>query len=161
FKSFARVDVSNAVASIEGYVAINYLLKHRTFSIIDVNHDGVITSQENQNFVDKAASMGLPEAGAMAALLGGTGTYGPVLARPNNTIFNENPDQPAALQRRFNYFDYAADGQLNGSVTIREFRMLAHTLMPSPDAFTIVDRQRASRNGFLLAPTTPRNFVNL
>jgi hypothetical protein len=161
FKSFARVDVGNAIAAVEGYVAINYLLKHHTFQIIDANHDGVVTAQELQNFVDNSKSMGLPEAGAMARLLGGTGTYGPVEAGINNTIFNENPDQPAALQRRFNFFDFAANGQLNGGITINEFRMLAHTLLPTPDAFTIIDRSRASRNGFLLAPTVPRNFVNL
>ena len=37
--------------------------------------------------------------------------------------------------------------------------MLGRTLLPSPDAYTIIDRQRASANGFLLAPSTPRNFV--
>src|SRR5206468_572126 len=124
-------------------VAINYLQKHHDFPIIDVNHDRVLTAQELQNFVDASTSMGLPEAGAMAALLGGTGTYGPVLAGINNTIFNENPDQPAALQRRFNFFDYAADGQLNGSITLNELKMLTRTLLPSPDAYTIIDRQRA------------------
>ena len=74
-------------------------------------------------------------------------------------MFNENPDQPGAEQRRFNYFDYAADGQLNGSISINEFKMLDRTLLPSPDAYTIIDRQRASANGFLLAPSTPRNLV--
>ena len=97
----------------------------------------------------------------MAALLGGTATYGPVEAGVNNEVFNENPDQPGAEQRRFNFFDYAADGQLNGSITINEFKMLGRTLLPSPDAYTIIDRQRASANGFLLAPSTPRNFVAL
>ena len=42
---------------------------------IDTNHDGVISAQEVQNFVDGAAAAGKPEAGAMAALLGGTATY--------------------------------------------------------------------------------------
>ena len=58
--------------------------------------------------------MGMPEAGAMAALLGGTATYSAVEPGLNNEVFNENPDDPAAEQRRFNFFDYAADGQLNG-----------------------------------------------
>ena len=159
YPSYARVSVSNAVASIEGTEAINFLNKHHDWSYIDTNHDGLITAQELQTFSDNAASMGMPEAGAMAALLGGTATYGPVLAGVNNTVFNENPDQPGAEQRRFNYFDYAADGQLNGSISINELKMLGHTLLPSPDAYTIVDRQRAAANGFLLAPSTPRNFV--
>ncbi len=97
----------------------------------------------------------------MANLLGGTATYGPVEAGINNEVFNENPDQPAAEQRRFNFFDYAADGQLNGSITTNELRMLSRTLLPSPDAYTIIDRQRATANGFLLAPSTPRNFAAL
>ena len=53
----------------------------------------------------------------------------------NNEVFNENPDDPAAEQRRFNFFDYAADGQLNGSVTINEFKMLGRILLPSPNAY--------------------------
>ena len=39
--------------------------------------------------------------------------------------------------------------------------MLANTLLPQPDAYVIVDRQRASANGFLVAPTAVRNTVNL
>ncbi len=39
--------------------------------------------------------------------------------------------------------------------------MLGRTLLPSPDAYMIIDRQRASANGFLLAPATPRNFAAL
>ena len=79
----------------------------------------------------------------------------------NNNPFNENPDQPAALQRRFNYFDYLANGQLQGGITIAGFKMLANTLLPQPDSYVIIDRQRASANGFLVAPTAVRNFVNL
>ena len=79
----------------------------------------------------------------------------------NNEVFNENPDDPAAEQRRFNFFDYAADGQLNGSVTINEYKMLGRILLPSPDAYAITDRQRASANGFLLNPTAQRDFVAL
>ena len=161
YPSYARVSVGNAVAAIEGYEAIQYLTQHHDWSLINTTHDGLITAQQLQTFVNNAASMGVPEAGAMAALLGGTATYGPVLAGINNEVFNENPDQPGAEQRRFNFFDYAADGQLNGSISINEFKMLGRTLLPSPDAFTIVDRQRAAANGFLLAPSTPRNFVGL
>ena len=160
-RSFATVNVANAIAAVEGYVAINYLLAHHDFTYIDTNHDGLITAQEVTTFVDNSAAMGLPEAGAMAALLGGTATYSAVEAGINNTVFNENPDDPAALQRRFNFFDYAADGQLNGSITMNELRMLSRTLLPAPDAYTIVDRQRASANGFLLAPTAQRNIVAL
>ncbi len=161
YPSYARISVSNAVAAIEGYIAVNYLEKHHDFQLMDTNHDGVITAQEVTNFVLNAKAMGIPEAGAMANLLGGTATYGPVEAGINNEVFNENPDQPAAEQRRFNFFNYAADGQLNGSITMNELKMLSRTLLPSPDAYTIIDRQRASANGFLLAPSTPRNFVAL
>jgi hypothetical protein len=161
YKSYATVNVANAVAAIEGYVAINYLEKHHDFQIIDANHDGVITASELTNFVDNSKAMGLPEAGAMAALLGGTDTTSAVEPGLNNEVFNENPDAPGVEQRRFNFFDYAADGQLNGSVTLNEYKMLSKTLLPKPDAYDIVDRQRASINGFLLAPSTQRNFVEL
>src|SRR5208337_471810 len=97
----------------------------------------------------------------MAALLGGTATYAQPEAGINNSVFNENPDQPAALQRRFNYFDYLANGQLKGGISISSFKMLANTLLPQPDAYVIVDRQRASANGFLVAPLAQRNFVEL
>src|SRR5208337_3774910 len=152
------------IASIEGTIAINYLLSHKDFPLIDANGDGIITAQDIQNFTDTAASKGLAEAGAMARLLGGTSTY----AQPetganyvNNNPFNENPDQPAILQRRFNYFDYLANGQLKGGISISSFKMLANTLLPQPDAYVIIDRQRASANGFLVAPLAQRNFVNL
>ena len=161
FRSYATINVANAVAAIEGYEAIHYLTAHHDWKYIDVNHDGVITAQEITNFVDNSAAMGLPEAGAMAALLGGTATYGAVQPGINNEVFNENPDDPAAEQRRFNFFDYAADGQLNGSVTINEYKMLGRILLPSPDAYAITDRQRASANGFLLNPTAQRDFVAL
>ncbi len=39
--------------------------------------------------------------------------------------------------------------------------MLSRILLPSPDAYAITDRQRASANGFLLDPTAQRNFVAL
>ena len=80
--------------------------------------------------MNNAAAMGLPEAGAMAALLGGTATYSAVEPGINNEVFNENPDDPAAEQRRFNFFDYAADGQLNGSITMNELKMLSRILLP-------------------------------
>ena len=161
FPSYASVNVANAVAAIEGYVAINYLFAHHDWQYIDTNHDGLVTASEVQTFVDNAAAMGLPEAGAMAALLGGTATYGAVEPGINNEVFNENPDDPAAEQRRFNFFDYAADGQLNGSITMNEFKMLSRILLPSPDAYAIIDRQRASANGFLLDPTAQRELRRL
>ncbi len=37
--------------------------------------------------------------------------------------------------------------------------LLAHKLLPSPDAFTVTDRQRASHNGFLVSPHPQRNFT--
>ena len=161
YRSFASINVANAVAAVEGYVAINYLFAHHDWQYIDTNHDGLITASEVTTFVDNASAMGLPQAGAMAALLGGTATYSAVEPGLNNEVFNENPDDPAAEQRRFNFFDYAADGQLNGSVTLNEYKMLSRVLLPAPDAYTIIDRQRASANGFLLAPTAQRNFVAL
>ncbi len=159
--SYARVSVSNAIASIEGTIAINYLLAHKDFPLIDTNGDGLITAQELQDFTNTAASKGLAEAGAMAALLGGTATYAQPESGINNMVYNENPDQPAALQRRFNYFDYLANGQLEGGISISSFKMLANTLLPQPDSYVIIDRQRASANGFLVAPTAVRNFVDL
>jgi len=157
-RSFARVDVANAVATIEGKVALDYLLKHNTFNIIDANHDRLITAQELQNFVNMAATTGQPEAGAMARLLGGT-------ARSAiNTAFTavgEQPDLPDVLQRRFNFFDYAAHGKLQGSVSIEQFKLLNKYILPTPDAYKITDRPRASANGFLLAPTAQRNFKDL
>ena len=137
------------------------MLSHNDFPLIDTNGDGIITAQEIQNFTDTAASKGLAEAGAMAALLGGTATYAQPETGVNNTVFNENPDQPSALQRRFNYFNYLANGQLEGGISISSFKMLANTLLPQPDAYVIVDRQRASANGFLVAPLARRNFVEL
>jgi hypothetical protein len=91
----------------------------------------------------------------MARLLGGTSRI------PNNsfTLASEQPDQPDVLQRRFNFFDYVADGQLNGAISIAQLRMEAHTLLPTPDAFAVVDRQRSSGNGFLVDPTADRNFT--
>ena len=153
--------MANAVAAIEGYQAIHYLTAHNDWQYIDTNHDKVVTAQEVTNFVDSAAADGMPEAGAMAALLGGTATYGAVQPGLNNEDFNENPDDPAAEQRRFNFFDYAADGQLNGSVTINEFKLLGRIVLPSPNSFAITDRQRASANGYLLDPTAQRDFVAL
>jgi hypothetical protein len=161
FRSYATVNVANAIAAVEGYEAIHYLTAHHDWNYIDVNHDGIITAQELQNFVDDSAADGLPEAGAMAALLGGTATYSAVEPGINNEIFSENPDDPGAEQRRFNFFDYAADGQLNGSVTINEYKMLGKILLPNPDAYAVTDRQRASANGFLLNPTAKRDFVAL
>ena len=159
--SYARVSIGNAIASIEGTIAINYLLNHHDFPLIDTNNDGLITAQEIQNFTDTAAQKGLAEAGAMARLLGGTSTSALVEPGLNNTLFNENPDQPGALQRRFNYFDYLANGQLKGGITLNGLKMLAHTLLPLPDQYVIIDRQRASANGFLVAPLAQRNITAL
>ena len=158
YRSFARVDVGNAIAAIEGEVALTYLLKHGTFSIIDTNNNGLITSQEIQNFVDNAAGMGLPEAGAMARLLGGTGR---AAVDTTFTDVAEQPDQPDVLQRRYNFFDYASDGRLNGAISIKQYKLLQKNLLPTADQYTITDRQRASANGFLIAPASQRNFRNL
>jgi hypothetical protein len=159
YPRYSRIDVGNAVASIEGTVALNYLINHGSLDIIDANHNGLITAQEIQDFTDNSATIGLPEAGAMARMLGGTARIPTTGALP--TAAGEFPDQPDVLQRRYNYFDYAADGQLDGVVSIDQFKMLVRTLLPSPDAFTIVDRQRSSANGYLLSPDKDRNYVAL
>ncbi|APW59356.1 hypothetical protein [Paludisphaera borealis] len=159
--AYARVSIGNAIASIEGTIAIRYLLDHKIFPIMDENNDGVISAQEVQDFTDTAATKGLAEAGAMARLLGGTSTTSLPQAGINNQVFNENPDQPAALQRRFNYFDFVANGQLKGGISLDSFRMLANTLLPKPDSYNIIDRQRASANGFLVDPTAQRNTTAL
>ena len=46
FRSYASVNVANAVAAVEGYVAINYLFAHHDWQYIDTNHDGLITASE-------------------------------------------------------------------------------------------------------------------
>ena len=73
-RNFARVSISNAIAAIEGTEAINYLIQHNDLQYIDTNNNGIITAQELQTFENNASAMGLPEAGAMARLLGGTAT---------------------------------------------------------------------------------------
>lgn len=183
YKTYSRMSVSNAIAAIEGTVALQYLIAHNDLQYIDANKNGIITAQELQTFVNNAATMGMPEAGAMARLLGGTARIGNPDGTATTTVsdtssttigygqslgytlpvngYVQQPDQPDILQRRFNFFDYVADGNLNGSVTISQFNMLAHTLLPVPDAFTINDRQRASVNTYLVAPTTLRNTHDL
>ncbi len=157
FRSYSRISVSNAIAAIEGEIALQYLIDNKVFPIIDANKNGLISAQELQDFVDNSSKIGMPEAGAMARLLGGTAR----IAGNSTTSAFESPDQPDVLQRRFNFFDYAADGQLNGSVSIDEFKVLAHTLLPTPDAFVVNDRQRSSANSFLVDPTAKRDFTEL
>ena len=167
FRSYSRISVSNAIAVIEASVALNYLMAHDQLKYLDANSNGIISSTELQNFVDNANKTGMPEAGAMARLLGGTARppIGPginPLGQPTSeTTFQESPNQPDVLQRRFNFLDYAADGTLNGSVTIAQLGVLAHTMLPTPDAFVINDRQRASVAPYLLAPTAQRNYHDL
>ena len=80
----------------------------------------------------------------MARLLGGTSTTALPEVALNNTTCNENPDQPAVLQRRFNYFDYLANGQLQGGISIQSFKMLSRTLFPCP---IVRDRRPAAGLG--------------
>ena len=155
----SRVSVSDAVASIEGTIALNYLINNGTLNIIDTNHNGLITAQELQTFEDNATNIGMAEAGVMARMLGGTDRI-PVTGF-QLTAAGESPEQPDVLQRRFNYFDYAANGQLTGVISIAQLTMLSKTLLPAPDAFVIIDRQRASANGYLLEPAKERNYVAL
>ncbi len=157
FPQYSRLSVSNAVAAIEGTVALQWLIKHNMLEVIDANHNGLITAQEVQTFVDTASASGLAEAGAMARLLGGTSR----ISAATTTDAGESPDQPDVLQRRFNFFDYVADGQLNGVVSIAQLKQEAHTLLPLPNSFSVVDRQRASVNGYLVDPSATRNFKAL
>lgn len=176
-RQISRVDVGNAIGAIEATEALNYLLSRNQLGLLDANNDGMVTSQEIQYFTDTAAHIGLAEAGAMARLLGGNARTGnanvnspspdlnyartTLVVGTGQTALGETPDQPDALQRRFNLLDYAADGQLNGGITLDQLRVLAHTLLPTPDAFTVVDRQRASANGYLIDPKPFRNFSDL
>jgi hypothetical protein len=157
YRNYSRVDIGNAVAAIEGAVALDYLFKKGGFDLIDGNKDGLVTAQELQVFVDNAATMGVPEMGAMARLLGGTAR----IAGEAFTITGETPDPVNVLQRRYNFFDYAANGELKGVVSIDQYRMLAHRLLPSPDAYTVTDRQRASNTGWLVDPRPIRNTSDL
>lgn len=159
--AYARISASNAIAAIEGTIALKYLIDNNVLPVIDTNNDGIITAQEVQNFTDTAAIKGMAEAGAMARLLGGTATTALPQAEINNRLFNENPDQPGALQRRFNFFDYVANGQLKGGVTIDGLKMLSNNLLPQPDSNVVIDRQRASANGFLVDPDAQRNITAL
>ena len=159
YKQYSRIDVGNAIAAIETSIALNYLIQNRTFDVIDANQNGLITAQEIQTFVDQSNTIGMPEAGAMARLLGGTARI-PTTGF-QSTAAGENPDQPDVLQRRYNFLDYAVDGQLNGVISLDQIQLLAKNTMPSPDAFVVVDRQRASANGYLIEPGHFRNYVDL
>ncbi len=159
YREFSRVDVGNAIAAIEGTEALNFLISNNYIDAIDGNNNGLITAAEIQAFVNTARVSGLNEAGAMAALLGGVDRIPRDQAFP--TAVGEFPDQPDVLQRRFNFLDYAADGQLNGSISIDQLRNLAHTLLPAPDSFVVTDRQRSSNMGYLLDPTPARNYASL
>lgn len=178
FREFSRLDLGNAVAAIEGSIALPYLLNTGAMTTIDSNGNGFITAQEIQNFVDRAATIGMAEAGALARLLGGTeavnginDTTGPenfitsVVTTPINpqglTSQGEQPDQPDALLRRFTFFDYAADGKVDGVVTMDQWNLLAHTLLPTPDSFTITDRVRGSAGGYLVKAAPVRNIADL
>jgi hypothetical protein len=179
FREFSRIDVGNAVAAIEASVALDYLLNHGLFTVIDANNNKLITAQEIQTFVDQAATIGLPEAGALARFLGGTARppgERPILdpaddqvtafttaasAQTGLTALFEQPDQLDVLQRRYNFLDFAIDGQLNGSISIDQLVVLAHNLLPPPDSFVITDRPRASANNYLLEAHAGRNISDL
>ncbi|MFM7128935.1 MAG: hypothetical protein ACKO0V_06215, partial [bacterium] len=162
-----------AIASIEGQVAIQYMIQQGTFPVIDSNKNGMITAGELQNFVNNANAMGMPEAGAMARLLGGISTYDAgateFVQRSSltsstslvTTPLDDVPDPAGVLARRFNYFDYAADGQINGYLTLDQIKTLAQTLLPKPDGFSIIDRTRSSANTYLLDPEALRNYNDI
>ncbi len=157
-RDFARVDVGNAIAAIEGQIALQFLIERDMLSVIDTNNNALITAEELQSFVDSAESRGLAEEGAMARLLGGNDRP---FDEPTPTGTLETPDDPDVLQRRFNFFDFVADGQLNGVVSITQYETLVHNLLPLPDQFVVTDRQRASANGFLVDPDANRPWTDL
>ena len=97
----------------------------------------------------------------MARLLGGTSTYAQPEAGINNQVFNENPDQPAALQRRFNYFDYLANGQLKGGITLGWAQDAGQH--PAAPARLVRDRRSAEGLGQRLPASAPgsRNLAQL
>ncbi|WP_158633525.1 S8 family serine peptidase [Tautonia sociabilis] len=177
YREFSRVDVGNAIAAIEGSVALPYLFSTGAINLIDSNNNGLITAQEIENFVNSSSTTGMQEAGAMARLLGGTArvTGENAIDGPTNFVTDvvngpisplgltsqlEQPGDPNVYQRRFNFFDYAADGKLDGVVSIQQFELLAHTLLPSPDSFVITDRQRGSAGGYLVDATPVRNWAD-
>lgn len=178
FRDFSRIDLGNAVAAIEGSIALPYLINTGAMAIIDSNGNGFVTAQEIQNFVDRSSTIGLAEAGSLARLLGGTDaangindTSGPtefvsaIVGGPINpqgfTSQGEQPDQPDALLRRFTFFDFAADGKVDGVVSMDQWNVMARTLLPPPDSNVIVDRQRGSTSGYLLDGTPVRNQADL
>ena len=165
FPNYARIDVGNAVAAIEGAIALDYLIRNDFLRVIDTNNNGLITAQEIQNFVDGSVGTEFAEARAMARLLGGTGSSpigGSEVGTPlGETFLGETPGQAEALQRRYNFFDYVIDGQRDGVISIEQYHTLAHRLLPQPDSFVIVDRQRSSANGNLIEPTARRNYQDL
>ena len=126
-----------------------------TGSYIDTNHDGLITAQELTTSSSTPPPWACPKPVPWPPSWAARRPTGRSRPGINNEVFNENPDHPAAEQRRFNFFDYAADGQLNGSITINEFKMLGRTLLPSPDAYTIIDRQRPRPTASCWRPPRP------
>ncbi|MFM1800986.1 MAG: hypothetical protein RJA81_338, partial [Planctomycetota bacterium] len=144
-------------------VAMQYLIRNNMLTVIDSNKNGAITAAEIQNFVDNASAMGLAEAGSMARLLGGISTFDAgateyVTKTSSAVPLNDVPDPAGALARRFNYFDYAANGELKGYLTYDQIKMLSQTLLPSPTSFVITDRTRSSANAYLLDPQALRNY---
>jgi subtilisin family serine protease len=178
YRDFARVDIGNAVAAVEGSIALPYLINSGAMQVIDSNSNGFITAQEIQNFVDKSSTIGMSEAGALARFLGGTASppynrevSGPrefitdfvtsPIARLGFTSQEEQPDQPDALARRFVFFDWVADGKLDGVVSLDQYTMLAHTLLPAPDSFAVSNRIGGSTGGFLVDADAVRNISDL
>jgi hypothetical protein len=157
FRTYARTDIGNAVAAIEGAMALDYLTagtKKKLISprvaVLDLNCNGLVTAAEIEGFINDAArAIGcpvpaglaagdIPEVKAMARLLGGTDI--------------------AARVRRMQFFDLAADGVLpvpaTPSLTLAQFSTLKGILLPKPNAFKIVNRN--PNLGFLLAPDRRR-----
>ena len=153
--------MANAVAAVEGYDAIHYLIAHHDWKYIDTNHDGLITAQEDHELRGQFRRDGLAGSRGHGITPGRHGDLRRGRAGHQQRGLQREPRRSGRRARRFNFFDYAADGQLNGSITINELKMLVSHPLPSPDAYAITDRQRASANGFLLDPTAQRNFVAL
>ena len=157
-----RSRVSNAVAAIEGYVR-RQLPPHAPR--LQVDHSIPIMTdwsprRNSRTFVT------MPRHGSGRSRRHGDppGRHRdlrPVRPASTTTVFNENPDHPGAGSAGSISSTTPPTASSTARSRINELKMLSRTLLPSPDAYTIIDRQRASANGFLLAPSAPRNFIAL
>jgi hypothetical protein len=147
FRNYSRIDVANAVAAIEGKIALDYFGNHPAVPAqIDANNNGILSAAELQTFIDAGPGSGVSTIDqAFARLLGGTSS--------------------GSATRRTDFFD-RIDGTTHGGIRINEVSHLADILLPDPNAFPIdavMDSQNTevALQGYLLAPDTLRNWADL